>query len=175
MPVDPRLMSFAHLAGLPPVAGGDPDETPDDDRRDDPPADDPQAGEDAKPGKAKNADDEAGDDEDMADDRDDAARAARARERARCAAIFGDKAAGLNPALAASIAFGTALPRSQALNVLRNGAAAAQPREPGLSDRMAGMEHLRTSGAAAPKPGGRQAVDAGWDAAARRAGIPTRS
>lgn len=46
------------------------------------------------------------------------AAAARKRERARCAAIFGSKAAGKNPVLAANLAFNTSMTRKEALAVL---------------------------------------------------------
>jgi hypothetical protein len=88
-------------------------------------------------------DDEEGDDgSDGADMRKKSARTARLRERARCAAIFADAAAGKNPALAASLAFGTDLPRGQALNVLRAGglAVASAPRRPSLDERMAAVK-----------------------------------
>lgn len=100
---------------------------------------------DAKKGKAaKKAESEDDDDDEEGDDGSDGAdmrkrgsRAARLRERARCAAIFADAAAGNNPALAAQLAFGTDLPRSQAVAVLRSGAIAPAQRRKSLDDRMA--------------------------------------
>lgn len=68
------------------------------------------------------------------DDSDDemrgksAAAQARTRENARCAAIFADPAAASNLPLAASLAFGTRMPRAEAIDVLR-GAAANAPAE----------------------------------------------
>jgi hypothetical protein len=88
-------------------------------------------------------DDEEGDDgSDGADMRKKGARSARLRERARCSAIFADAAAGKNPALAAQLAFGTDLPRTQAINVLRAGglAVASGPRRPSLDERMASVK-----------------------------------
>jgi len=97
----------------------------------------------AKKAKKKAADDGAEDEDDEGDDEDDReemkdkheARAPRLRERARCAAIFADSAAAANPALAAQLAFGTSLPRSEAVSVLRAGGSA--PRTLGLAGRMA--------------------------------------
>lgn len=86
-------------------------------------------------------DDEEGDDEsDDADMRKAAARGNRLRERARCAAIFADKAAGKNPALAATLAFCTDLPRSQAIAVLRAGGVAAPAARRTLDQRMATIQ-----------------------------------
>lgn len=85
-------------------------------------------------------DDEEGDDEsDGADMRRKGAHSARLRERARCAAIFSDAAAGKNPVLAATLAFQTDMPRSQAVAVLRAGGVAAAPRRQSLDDRMASV------------------------------------
>jgi len=88
-------------------------------------------------GDGDDDEDEEGDDD---DDRDEMkkgkkARSARLRERARCAAIFADPAAALNTALAAQLAFGTSLPRSEAIAVLKSGGAA--PKAGRLADRMA--------------------------------------
>ncbi len=47
-----------------------------------------------------------------------AAAKARRRERARCAAIFGCKAAGLRPDVAATLAFSTTMGRREAIKVL---------------------------------------------------------
>jgi hypothetical protein len=77
--------------------------------------------------------DDDGDDEEMSANAE--ARAPRLRERARCAAIFADPAAAQNPALAAQLAFGTSLPRSQAIRVLRAGGVPAG--KSGLAERMA--------------------------------------
>jgi len=105
-------------------------------------------------------DDEPDDDEDDEDDekasardREDmasaAARAPRLRERARCAAIFADAAAARSPALAAQLAFGTDLPRREALCVLRTGGAAATGR---LAGRMAGVAVPAIGGSGTPAP-----------------------
>ena len=101
--------------------------------------------------KAKADEDEGGEEDDEGDDDSDgdemsaaaspAIRAARRRERARCAAIFADAAAGNNPALAAQIAFGTDLPRAQAIGLLKVG-----------GSRPGGL-HARMQAAAIPNPG----------------------
>jgi len=84
---------------------------------------DPNANDDPDP----DPDAEDGDDETDAEDEDDDTTAkARARERGRCAAIFGCKAAANNLPLAAELAFGTNMPRSQAIRVLKSGSI-AQP------------------------------------------------
>lgn len=67
------------------------------------------------------AEDDGDDETDAEDEDDDTTAQARARERGRCAAIFGCKAAGNNLALAAELAFSTKLPRSQAIRVLKAG------------------------------------------------------
>jgi hypothetical protein len=74
--------------------------------------------------KAKRADDE--DDDTEMRGNSPVARARR-REQARCAAIFADPKAAHNPVLAASLAFETRLPRSEALAVLRSTPMAASP------------------------------------------------
>jgi hypothetical protein len=102
-------------------------------------------------------DEDGDDDSDGADMRNRSAGAARLRERARCAAIFADKAAGRNPALAATLAFCTSLPRSEAVAVLRAGGtpAATTPRST-LDRRMASIvvPPVAASGARTPASGG---------------------
>lgn len=128
-----------------------------------PAADDDEGEAKAKKAKAKKAksdpdddgdddDDEEGDDD---NDRDEMAaasprRAVRLRERARCAAIFADEAAAANPALAASLAFGTDLPRGQAVALLRAGGVA--PRAQGLAGRMAAAAVPAVAPDAPPAP-----------------------
>lgn len=114
---------------------------------------------DEKKAKAKGAkaDDEDGDDEMSGNS---AAAAARRRERARCAAIFGSKAAAKNPALAANLAFNTRMTRSEALVVLENSPAAAASDHSGRSAR---NPSLGGGGTAQVSSG--QAIATGWDAA----------
>jgi hypothetical protein len=108
------------------------------------PEDDDKDKKDAK-GKKAVGDDGEGDDDDGDDESDDSemrskgARSARLHERARCAAIFTDPAAGRNQELAATLAFKTNLPRGQAIAVLRSGGSAAAPAAPkraSLDERM---------------------------------------
>lgn len=116
----------------PKAESDDPDDDGDDDKKDD--------------AKAESDDDEKGDDKSDDDDmRKKGARSARLRERARCASIFSDAAAGKNPALAATLAFKTNMPRGQAIEVLRAGglaipAVAAAPRRATLDQRMAAVK-----------------------------------
>jgi hypothetical protein len=81
--------------------------------------------------------DEASDSEDF---KKKAVRSARMRERARCAAIFADASAGKNPALAATLAFSTDLPRGQAVKVLRAGGMAVTTPRGTLDGRMAAVK-----------------------------------
>ncbi|GBQ52239.1 hypothetical protein ACM0P6_02865 [Komagataeibacter sucrofermentans] len=144
---------FAHLFGTPRAAtddededqnarraeGEDPEDGEDEGGKDEPPPRKSRKSRKAKKaGKAKKAeddgddagDDDAGDDDADAEDEDDEEKAsARARERGRCAAIFSDPAAALNPVAAAELAFNTNMPRSAAINLLRV-TASAMPQAP---------------------------------------------
>ncbi|WP_431276270.1 hypothetical protein ACQ858_08455 [Variovorax ureilyticus] len=83
----------------------------------------------------KDKDAKADDDNDEEMRGDSTAAAARRRERARCAAIFGSKAAAKNPVLAANLAFNTAMTRKEALAVLEGTPApqaSVQRRNPNL-------------------------------------------
>ncbi|HET6606738.1 MAG TPA: hypothetical protein VFG62_08725 [Rhodopila sp.] len=102
-------------------------------------------------GESGDDDDEGDDDSDGADMRKGKARSARLRERARCAAIFADAAAANNPALAATLAFNTDMPRSQAVAVLRAGGSAA-PKKPSLYERMSRENHPRVGASDPGKP-----------------------
>lgn len=121
-------------------------------------------------GRDDDDDGEDGDEDDGDDDGDrremrakSTARAARLHERGRCAAIFTDKAAAANPALAAELAFATDLPRQQAVAVLRAGGTPAGTR---LADRMATVPAARVgpdggdAGAATPAALGARIVAA---------------
>lgn len=93
---------------------------------------------------------------------------ARARERARCAAIFGCKAAGANPALAAHLAFNTALPRGAAIAALKAGAVGVPTaRTGGLAARM-GAQPRAALGMTAPATS-EQSVMQGWGSAFAKA------
>jgi hypothetical protein len=65
---------------------------------------------------------------------------ARRRERARCKAIFSTAAAAERPDVAASIAFDTALTRTEAVALLTATAAGQAVRPPRLADRMADLK-----------------------------------
>jgi hypothetical protein len=147
--------------------GDDPDKKDDDaDSESDDPAkgDDEDEDDGAKKSKKAKAED---DDPDAEDDEDEmrgksSASSARRRERARCAAIFGSKAAGRNPVLAANLAFKTTMTRKQALLVLEGTPAAATggdraSRNPGLG------------GGGSSQPNSRQAVASSWDTAFAKA------
>lgn len=123
-------------------------------------------------GRARGDDDAdaEGDEEDEEDNDDPNARASRARERARCAAIFATKAAADRPDLAAHLAFNTSLPRSEAKGLLKAAAKGASRRGGALADAMAQFGQQRVS-ASAPSVSRQTSIDAGWDAAAKRAGV----
>ncbi|HTB47006.1 MAG TPA: hypothetical protein VK741_25540 [Acetobacteraceae bacterium] len=122
-----------------------------------------RAAEDEKPDEnaAGNDDDRGDDDSDGGDMRREGIGQARLRERARCAAIFGDPAAGRNQELAATLAFTTNTPRSEAIRILRSAGTpapatpAAAPRRT-LDSRMAALPPMPViaGGAAAPASGG---------------------
>lgn len=119
----------------------------------------------AKGSKAKSDDDsdaDADDDEEEMRGRS-AAAGARRRERARCAAIFGSKAAGRNPVLAANLAFGTSMTRKEALAVLENTPATASIG----NDRASRNPGLGAGGSS--QPNSRQAVASRWDTAFSKA------
>ncbi|WP_086632650.1 hypothetical protein [Commensalibacter intestini] len=136
---------FAHLVGLraraeepdpndPTAENNDPDNNAGDDGQD---PDDPDP--DAEDGDDE-TDAEDGDDETDAEDEDDDTTAqARARERGRCAAIFGCKEAANNLPLAAELAFGTNMPRSQAIRVLKSGSI-AQSNSTGRSSKVSAYD-----------------------------------
>jgi len=164
--------------------------------------DDDDQGDDAEPksrkakgGQAEEGDEEEGDDADPKgrrtaaaedddddeeereaeeDDRDPKARAARKRERARCAAIFGSKHAAGRVAAAANLAFTTKLTASQAISVLKTLPGGESAEGGDLGTRMQGYGGHRPAASAPPQPSGRQAVTTSWDAAATRAGIRKR-
>lgn len=127
---------------------GDDDEQAEDDDEDAKAEDDDEE-EKAKGKKAKGK--KAEDDDDEAD-----ARVAKGRrmERKRCAAIFGSKAAGVRPDMAASLAFNTSLSASQAVAQLEMAAAYSAPAQGGrmsLDQRMQGA-HQHRLGPDAPAP-----------------------
>ncbi|KAF1041307.1 MAG: hypothetical protein GAK35_03397 [Herbaspirillum frisingense] len=131
------------------------------DRADD---DEPDDGDEDKDGaKGSKADDQDAEDDDEDEMRGkSAAASARRRERARCAAIFSSKAAGRNPALAASLAFNTTLTRKEALAVLESTPASMNVAE------FAGGRAARNPGigaGGAPSSTEKQRTEARWDRA----------
>lgn len=172
------LKSFAHLLGIKKPRGdeGEDDEkakkakgkrAEDDDREesaeddaddadaaendDDADAEDDEEKPEGKKAKGKKAQD---DDEDEAD-----AKVAKGRrmERERCAKIFGSKAAGIRPDMAASLAFGTSLSASEAIAQLNQAAAFGAPPKRGMSldERMQGVQkHRLAPDAKAPEATG---------------------
>lgn len=123
-----------------------------------------QDDEDKKSKKSKRAKAEDEDDEADEDDPDhemrgkSASASARRRERARCAAIFGSKAAGKNPALAANLAFNTRMTRKEAIGVLENSPAAASNV---YSDRTARNPGIGAGGAI--QTSSRASTSSNWD------------
>jgi len=186
-----KVLSFAHLTG---VAGKRAEED-DKDRREEAEDDDPdkkeQDREDNTGKKGKRAEDDdndkdkaegddpdddekdsaKADDQDAEDDEEEemrgksAAASARRRERARCAAIFGSKAAGRNPVLAANLAFNTSMTRKEALAVLESTPASMATAE------FAGGRAARNPGigSGAPSANRAQQTASRWDAAFKKA------
>ncbi|CAI3953598.1 unnamed protein product [Commensalibacter communis] len=99
---------------------------------------------------SNNAEDEGDDETDAEDEKYDTTAQARARERGRCAAIFGCKAAANNLALAAELAFGTNISRSQAIRLLKAGGIAKpsssnKPSRTALYDRQMALNRQSVS------------------------------
>jgi hypothetical protein len=96
---------------------------------------------------------------------------ARRREQARCAAIFADAAAATRRDLAATLAFTTRLPRSQAIAILRSspdGSASAAMTP--LGAVMAAAGHGKTRRGLAPASyAPKQQADKRWDDAMKAA------
>jgi hypothetical protein len=111
--------------------------------------------------KAEETDDDAEDDDSDEEMRGkSASAAARRRERARCAAIFGSKAAAKNPALAANLAFNTSMTRKEALVVLESSPA---PASAAYGDRAARNPGIGAGGEL--QKNSRQATASNWDKA----------
>ncbi|MGF6549316.1 hypothetical protein [Paraburkholderia youngii] len=152
-----------------------------DDERDDKDAEDDELEEDdsgkGKKGKRAADDDkdpDAEDDDDTdpdAEDDDDemrgksAAARARRRERARCAAIMGSKAAARNVELAANLAFKTSMTRQEALAILRSSPGASTASQ---SQRRADRNPQLGAGGEMQRNPQREAVS-GWDRAFAKA------
>ncbi len=115
------------------------------------------------------------DDDERADEDDDdeeemrgnsAAARARRRERARCAAIFASKGAGRNPVLAAKLAFNSAMPRSEAIEVL-DGAPAPEGSRSRRQNPNLGIDGDRNVSS-------EQSIAASWDVAFQKVGAKRR-
>ena len=121
----------------------DAEETDDDENAED--DDEKPAGRKAKSKKAS--------DEDDGDEADAKVAKGRRMERARCARIFGSKAAGIRPDMAASLAFGTSLSATAAIAQLEQAAAFGAPQggRMSLDERMQGVQKHRL-GPDAKKP-----------------------
>jgi len=129
--------------------------------------------------KSKKADDSGESEDEEMEDEDDSdeemrgnssAAKARRRERARCAAIFNDRAAARNPQLAAQLAFNTSMPRSEALAVLRGSPAGATVSS-GRQDR--NPRGLASGGGLDQSSS--QAAAQGWDRAFEKAGAKRKA
>lgn len=132
--------------------------------------DDDEAAEDDAPekkddDKAKSKADDGDDDKDEEMRGKSATAQARLREQARCAAIFGSKAAAGNPVLAANLAFKTRMGRTEALAVLE--ATPAQATSTGNPNRAARNPGIAAGGA--QNVTGTQAVASSWDRAFAKA------
>jgi len=151
--------------------GGDEDDDDKDARADEDGDDEDDQPSSKKGKKARRADEDDGDEADAEDDRDEDAKAARGRERTRCAAIFASKAAGKRPDMAAHFAFNTNLSRRAAINALEATVAGMPELKPqGLDGRMADFGGYRSS-AEPPRQTNQQAISASWDVAAKTAGV----
>lgn len=123
-------------------------------------AEDEPDGDEKKDAKAEHDEPDGDEDPDKEMRGNSPAAAARRRERARCAAIFGSKAAARNPVLAAKLAFNTSMSRTEALEVLEGSPA---PASAAASDRAARNPQLGAGGSM--QPDSKQAIQAGWAAA----------
>ncbi len=146
--------------------GGESDDDEDDDEDD-------ERDDSGKGKRSKRASDD--DDDERADEDDDdeeemrgnsASARARRRERARCAAIFASKGAGRNPVLACKLAFSSAMPRSEAIEVL-NGAPAPEGSRGRRQNPNLGIDGDRSVSS-------EQSIAASWDVAFQKAGAKRR-
>lgn len=146
---------FAHLLGVTPRAEEPKDEDPDapvqgEDESDEDFAKRCDEYEKEKKAKGKKdgaseGDDPEGDDADAeGEDDSEEAKAARKAERARCAAIFGTKAAAARPDMAAHLAFETSMKASAAIKML-GAIAAGHPKGASLASRMSSVDQPRVS------------------------------
>ncbi|GBQ69676.1 hypothetical protein AA103196_2278 [Ameyamaea chiangmaiensis NBRC 103196] len=194
-------LSFAHLLGSTSLSSrradddednrqdpADADDDSDDDSSDDEnarargrrAADDDNDGDDNegdqdddRPSGRRRADDDS-DDVDTDED-DENAKAARRQERARCGAIFADKAAATRPDMAAHLAFNTSMSASAAIRTLRAAAKGGPVSATGsLSARMQAFPSARTGMDRAPQSRA-QAASSSWEKSAQRVGIKLKA
>lgn len=141
------------------------DKDPEADEETDDEEDDKDSGSGKKGKRANDGDDEEDDSDPDAEDDDgemrgkSSAARARRREQARCAAIFGSKAAARNPVLAANLAFKTRMTRAEAISTLEATPASASAAH---VNRAARNPNVGVTGGAKPSP--QQATAARWDA-----------
>ncbi|MDE1901512.1 MAG: hypothetical protein KGI37_07710 [Alphaproteobacteria bacterium] len=111
--------------------------------------DDDKKGKKGKKGKKAEGDDPKDEEDDDGEDGEDEMKgkgekaAARRRERARCAAIFAAPEAATRPDIAAHLAFNTAMPRKEAIGMLKTVAASdvkAASMRGALGSRMASVQ-----------------------------------
>jgi len=116
-----KAFSFAHLIGIG-AARADDDQDDTGDEKDERKQRDGESDEDyaerMEELDKKEADDEDDDPDAEDEDESDKEKAARASERARCATIFGSKAAASRPDFAAHLAFETDMSAKQAVGML---------------------------------------------------------
>lgn len=158
-------LPFAHLLGLGPSGARaddcDDEEKDDDSKQRDGESDDEYAKR-MEDEERKQRDDES--DEEYAkrmeesdadaDDGDDTEtekeHAARVKERARCAAIFGAASAGTRPDVAAHLAFSTGMAAAEAIKMLNSFAGGGPAAARSLSSRMARVQTKNPGAGAAP-------------------------
>jgi len=165
-----KAFSFAHLIGISAARADDDQDDAADDKdgkdderkqRDD--ESDEDYAERMEELDKKEADDEDPDPDADDDDESEKEKAARASERARCATIFGSKAAASRPDFAAHLAFETNLSAKQAVGMLSAfaaGAPAGAAKPKSLGNRMAGVKvpNVGASADAAAAPNATQAA-----------------
>lgn len=154
-------LGFSHLAGLRRAGKGESAVDAAESDRTGEPQDGTSASDASGSGENRVSEPDGTDAENAGSVADEAAAEARgaARERARCAAIFGDPAAARNIQLAAKLAFGEAnVSAEQAIEILKAGSSSG-----GLAARMEGMKNPDL-GPLGTAEAGRGAVAASWDA-----------
>ena len=171
-------VSFAHLHGISKPLGAKADDQEDDKKQMEGESDEDYAKRmDAEDGDPKDPDndgdeDAEGDDADPEDEKKDAkSKASHARgvksERARWAAVIGNKLFASNPALGARLLATTSLGAKAILGCLRDSPAAASA----IAPASRAQNNPTVGSGAAPAPTGAAAIEQRWGAAFKRAGI----